>query len=141
VQIWPTGFDKQGGAYKLLIKPEKAYDAYEPNDDIRHSASISLGRTIEANIMDSGDTDFYQFKTSRGGNVLVSVANRSLTLLPGVSVYDADRENIGQTSASTAGADLKYSFASQPNSTYYVQIWPAGFDHPGGNYSLTITEQ
>jgi tetratricopeptide (TPR) repeat protein len=111
-----------GGAYRLSVKPLKAYDAYEPNEDIRHPALITLGKTMEANIMDNDDTDYYEFKTSKGGNVLVSVANRSTTLIPGIGVFNSDRSAVGGSSASTPGADHRYSFSSQPNSTYYVQI-------------------
>jgi len=141
VQIAPTGFGQPGGAYSLLVQARKAYDAYEPNDDIRHAASIALGKTIEANIMDPFDVDYYQFSTSKGGNVLVSVANRSATLVPRINIFDSDRSAVGGSEASTAGADHRYSFSSRPNSTYYVEISPAGFGQPAGDYSLTVAEQ
>jgi len=141
VQIGPTGYLAPRGAYRLSVKPLKAYDAYEPNDDIRNPALIRLGKTMEANIMDPGDTDFYEFKTSKGGNVLVSVANRSTTLIPGIRVFNSDRSKVGGSSASTPGADHRYSFSSQPSSTYYVQISPTGYLAPAGDYSLTNIEQ
>jgi tetratricopeptide (TPR) repeat protein len=141
VQIVPTGYGQPGAAYTLTVKPLKAYDAYEPNDDIRHPASIELGKTVMANVMDPGDTDFYTFKTSKGGKVLVFLANRSTTLMPGIGVFDSDKSLLGGNEASNAGADLRYTFSSQPNSTYYVQISPRGYGNRGGDYSLTVTEQ
>jgi len=36
--------------------PQHKYDQFEPNDDIASAKSIPLGKTIEANIMDPGDT-------------------------------------------------------------------------------------
>jgi len=141
VQVAPVCCGGSSGAYSLSVKPLKAYDAYEPNDDIRHAAAIGLGKTVDANIMDAGDTDFYQFKTSKGGNVLVSVTNRSTTLVPDIAVFDADKSRVGGTPASTPGADHRYSFPSQPNAMYYVQISPVCCGGSSGAYSLAVTEQ
>jgi tetratricopeptide (TPR) repeat protein len=140
-QIAPNCCGQTYGAYSLLVQARKAYDAYEPNDDIRHAASIALGKTIEANIMDPGDADYYQFRTSKGGNVLVSVVNRSTTLKPQIDVFDSDRSSVGGSPASTPGADHRYSFSSRPDSTYYVEISPGCCGPNQGDYSLTVAEQ
>jgi tetratricopeptide (TPR) repeat protein len=136
-QISPSS--PSAGAYSLVVKPAKAYDSYEPNDDKFHATLIGLGKTIKANIMDPGDVDCYQFKTSKGGNVLVSIDNQSNTLMPEIDVYNADKARIGGNWINSGGANLKYSFAGQPGSIYYVQISPNS--PSAGQYSLTVTEQ
>jgi tetratricopeptide (TPR) repeat protein len=141
VHIVPIGYGQPGGAYRLLVKSRKAYDVYEPNDDIHHAAPIRLGNTIDANIMDPDDTDYYEFKTSKRGNVVVSVVNRSTTLIPGIEAFDSDFSSVGGDSAHTPGANHRYTFPSQANAVYYVQIKPTGYGQPAGDYSMTITEQ
>ena len=54
------------GDYRLTVRPRNAYDAYEPNNDILDASSIAVGKTIEAEIMDPDDVDFYRFET---GNI------------------------------------------------------------------------
>ncbi len=59
--------DGTSGSYTLLVKPLKLYDKFEPNDDFTQAKSISLGTTIDANIMDGNDTDFYLVKAGGAG--------------------------------------------------------------------------
>jgi tetratricopeptide (TPR) repeat protein len=126
-----------GGDYTLLVKPLKAYDRYEPNDDIMHSSAIDLGRPIEANIMDRDDLDYYRFRSPASArNIEVSVANRPTTLSPLLNVFDEDRSNIsGNQYNPTNGGCVRYTFTAQPNQTYYVAVksWD-GF----GDYTLTL---
>jgi hypothetical protein len=91
--------------------------------------------------MDPDDTDYYEFKTSKRGNVVVSVVNRSTTLIPGIEAFDSDFSSVGGDSAHTPGANHRYTFPSQANAVYYVQIKPTGYGQPAGDYSMTITEQ
>jgi tetratricopeptide (TPR) repeat protein len=136
VKIW--GFDSSGGNYAFLVRPTKSYDRYEPNDDIQHASPISLA-TIEANIMDGGDEDYYEFTApSRAGNIDVVLANRSTTLKPTLRVFNADRTNIsGDQTNYTEGGNVRYTFAAQPNASYYVGVLP--YSGTAGAYSLTLT--
>ena len=49
------------------VKPQHAFDSFEPNDDIMTSHQIALGQEVHANIMDADDTDFYSFQSPRKG--------------------------------------------------------------------------
>ena len=133
-----SGFGSTAGDYTLLVKPAKAYDRYEPNDDILHASPIDFGKPIEANIMDAKDVDYYQFRSpGRAGNVEISIANRSTTLEPWLKVFNADKSDIsGNQYNTTSGGNLTYSFAAQPNSTYYIAV--SGFGSTAGNYTLTM---
>lgn len=135
------GHSETSGDYTLSIKPLKAYDRYEPNDDILHASTVDLGKPIEANIMDAQDVDYYRFTSpSRAGNIEVAIQNRSTTLEPWLQVFNSDKTNIsGYRFNPTAGADLKYSFAVDPNATYYVAV--GGNSQTSGDYTLTLKPQ
>ena len=62
--------------------PQKAFDGYEPNDEIYNARPINLGMPVEASIMDPADTDFFSFVSPRTGTVSVVIDNRSITLIP-----------------------------------------------------------
>ena len=53
-----SGFADSAGLYTLKVTPLKAFDAYEPNDEIFNARAIEIGKTINANIMDKSDTDY-----------------------------------------------------------------------------------
>jgi hypothetical protein len=123
------------GSYQLTVRAQNAFDEYEPNDDILSASLIKIEQTIEANIMDSGDVDYYQFKTDNNAKLTVFLENRSTTLAPTITVYKPDKGVLGQTSNSTSGGDVSYSFVAQPNSHYYVSVSPY---YNYGKYALTI---
>jgi hypothetical protein len=62
-----SGRGGSAGAYTLLVKPRKAFDAYEPNDDISNARRITVGTAVAAGIMDANDTDYYSFVSPRTG--------------------------------------------------------------------------
>jgi len=68
---------------------------YEPNDDIAHATPIRVGSPVEqANIMDGGDQDFYQFESGAAGDMTVDDPERSTTLAPEARVLDSSRSDI-----------------------------------------------
>ena len=133
---------KTSGAYRLIIKPLRAYDEYEQNDDILQAKPIPVGKPIDAGKMDGQDQDFYQFKTSsRAGNITVFIENRSTTLQPALRVFNSEKSDIsGWQSSGNAGANLKYSFTAQPSSIYYVHVTSSGHKTSGA-YRLTVKEE
>ncbi|MGH9372308.1 MAG: tetratricopeptide repeat protein, partial [Vicinamibacterales bacterium] len=66
VQVLPATGDGAVGEYSLSVTARKAFDRFEPNDDITKARPIGTGRDIEASIMDAGDNDFFQFKVNPG---------------------------------------------------------------------------
>ena len=134
VQVWRQS--GSAGAYALTITPEEAYDRYEPNDGILQATQISVGSATEANIMDQKDTDYYQVTVGAAGEVVAWLRNRSTTLAPGITLYNADKAHMNHTSNDTAGADLKFRFSADAGATYYIQVWRQG--GAGGLYTLTV---
>jgi hypothetical protein len=134
--------DGTTGAYSVTVKPEKAFDRYEPNDDILHPAPIKVNEKIEANIMDGNDVDFYTFQAlPRGGNVSVQLDNESTTLNPQITLYDSNKEQInsaGSFGRPGSGANLGLQFATDPGAVYFVSISPQ--DSSAGAYSMTVKE-
>ena len=133
VQVWRQG--GSAGTYALTVTPEKAYDRYEPNDGILQATQISAGTAVEAGIMDEKDTDFYRVNLG-AGEVVAVLQNRSTTLAPGITLYNADKAQINYVSNPTAGADVTYPFSVDVAATYYLQVWRQGVT--GGLYTLTV---
>ena len=46
------------GDYQLNITPMKAYDRFEPNDNIQLAKIISAGKPIKGHVMDDADEDY-----------------------------------------------------------------------------------
>jgi hypothetical protein len=112
-----------GGMYLLTVTPLKAFDRFEPNDDIMASRRVSIGEEVDANVMDDGDIDFFSFVSPRKGAVTVELRNRSATLLPVLAVYDADRRNVGfANDAPKPGANLRHTIDVDKDKLYYLQI-------------------
>jgi hypothetical protein len=135
------GFGTQG-VYEAKITPLKAYDSYEPNEDILHAKPISLGTTIEANIMDGSDSDFYIFNTpSTSSLIIIAVENQSASLKPYLAVYNANKVLLWESSTwepwVTSGQNLKHSFPVDPNTGYYAVV--RGL-RTSGNYRLNVRE-
>src|SRR5262249_53140334 len=125
------------GNYTLVIRPQKAYDSYEPNDDILHASVIAIGKTIEAGIMDREDVDFYAFDVEQPIKLVASLENRSATLAPEITIYNPDKSRKDGTYNGTAGSDVKYSFEAQAKGRYYVRVNTC-CNSRSGNYALTI---
>jgi tetratricopeptide (TPR) repeat protein len=125
------------GNYTLKVVPLRAFDNYEPNDDIFNARRIELGRAIEANIMDSEDTDYYSFIAAHTGPVNVTIHNRSTTLIPALTTYSSEMRNTGfGPDIRTPGAHLRHSFDVVESQMYYIQVWSE--NNTAGEYSVTI---
>jgi hypothetical protein len=135
VHVW--GAYKTVGKYRLTVRPLKAFDRYEPNDDILNATRVTVGQMIDANIMDAADTDFYSFVAPNGGVVRVDIQNHSTALIPALTVFSPDQRTIGiAADTRTAGADLTRSFQATPGQVYYVQVWSQA--KTAGAYSILV---
>jgi hypothetical protein len=131
------GIVDTAGAYSLTVSPMKAFDAFEPNDDILSATKIGLDHTVEANIMDGQDTDYYSFRGSERGTVTIEIRNRSKTLIPAVTTFTPEMTNDGFGPKLTApGSDLRFTMKVESGKTYYTQVWAQS--KTAGDYSLTI---
>jgi hypothetical protein len=123
--------------YLLKVTPLKAFDRFEPNDDISSAGRISIGEEVAANIMDSADTDFFSFTSPRKGNVTVELRNRSTTLIPVLAVYGPDRRNLGfAPDVQKPGANLRHTINVEKDQVYYLQI--SSQSGSAGPYSIRV---
>jgi hypothetical protein len=133
LEVW--GKNRSTGAYTVRVKPLKAYDAHEPNDDLLHATAVQPGGRIEAAIMDARDSDYYAF-AGTGSQVSFVVENRSATLVPAVSLLGQDKLLIGfGPEVRQAGANLTHSAETVPGRKYYLQVWGR---QSGGAYTLVL---
>ncbi len=112
-----------GGLYVLTARAKKAFDAYEPDDEITSARRIGVGEDIEANIMDGQDNDYYAFQSPRAGTVSIDIRNRSDTLIPAIATYNADHRAMGfGPEIRKPGASLHHSIPVEKDKIYYVQV-------------------
>jgi tetratricopeptide (TPR) repeat protein len=130
---------------ELKVAPTNAAVAHaadreiEPNNDIFHPNEIALNATIGSAIGEAKDVDYFTFKTPPVHRDLIEIVleNASTTLQPVITIFDAARSQIGATFNDTPAGDVRYEFASAPNSTYYVQISTSRYASVGA-YRLTV---
>ncbi|ANX03131.1 hypothetical protein [Immundisolibacter cernigliae] len=135
VEVNPYG---TSGNYTLSALPQAAYDRFEPNDDpIRDTPSaITVGESIDANILDEQDKDWYRLAAAPGESLRITLENRSTTLRPHVVVYNAQRSQIKEGYDGTVGASLDFSVDTTADLTYYLEVKP--FSSGSGSYRLTV---
>lgn len=121
---------------------KKAVDAeVEPNNDILNPNNIALETWIKAAKADKKDRDYFRFTTPPVYRdiIQVSIENSSTTLKPGLRVFNSEKSDISDWQRkTTGGADLNYSFASKPDSVYYILV--SSHYETSGNYALTVKE-
>jgi hypothetical protein len=129
------------GVYVIRIAPKKAYDAFEPNDDILSARRIAENTPVKAGIMDKYDADLFSIAGAATGErkMKVTIANASATLHPRLTVYDAAKTQIGLTQNATAGGDVSFSFKA-PQGPVYLRVNDY-YSESGGDYVLTIAPE
>ncbi len=125
------------GKYVLSIVPQKGYDQYEPNDDGFTATPIAFGQTVDANIMDGGDVDWYRISGIKVKSVTVRLENGSTTLQPSVRVHNADKSVLANWSGpNAAGADHTISFEAETDREYFLEV-AAYLGSSSGKYKLS----
>ena len=100
---------------------------------------IALQQTIQANIMDARDTDFYSFESPAAGTVKVEIENRSATLVPALTTFTPDMRHSGfGPDVRNAGQGLAHEFPVLANRVYFIQVWSQS--DTWGDYSLTVRQ-
>lgn len=132
-----SGAKSTTGAYTLTIKALKGFDRYEPNDDIFSARKIAVGERIDANIMDSEDTDYFSFVGPRNGTVSIDIENRSEFLVPALTTFTPDLRTSGfGPDVKRPGGSMHHSIAVEEGQTYYLQVWSQA--RTTGEYSLKV---
>ena len=128
------------GVYIVSVVPQKAYDSFEPNDDILSAKPIAERTAIKASITDKADADVF---SSQGAaterSMKVTITNASASLHPMVIVYDALKTEIGRTQNSTPGGDLSYSFKA-PKGPIYLRVADY-YGSDGGAYAVMLAPE
>lgn len=134
VEVNPYG---TSGQYTLSVLPQGAHDRFEPNDDPTRDppTPITIGQSIEANILDDQDNDWYRLDAAPGKSLRVTLENRSATLRPNVVSYNAQRSELLDRYDGTPGASLDFSFDTTTGEAYYFQVKPYG---TAGSYRMTL---
>lgn len=131
------GVSGSSGPYTLTVSALHAYDAYEPNDTTGTASRITPGQTVEANIMDVNDTDFFAFTSATGGTIHIEVTPRTKDLLANLGVFTPDAQNVAfAPDAKAPGDAIQYQMQVEPNQTYYIQVSPRS--DTVGPYSLVV---
>jgi tetratricopeptide (TPR) repeat protein len=118
------GASGSSGAYTLAVNALKAYDVYEPNDTILTATRIVLGQTIDANIMDADDTDFFSFLSPVAAAVNIDLVSGNSTLVLGLTTFAPDLRNLGfAPDPEGPGGSIHYAMQLEANQLYYVQVF------------------
>jgi hypothetical protein len=123
------------GKYALSLIPQKAYDQFEPNEDAFTATPIRLGQTIDANIMDNKDVDWYRLSGVQGKTVTVHLENLSDALQPQIQIRNGDKSVLQDWNGANApGANLEINFPAESGKDYFVIV---GSYSNAGKYKLT----
>jgi hypothetical protein len=131
-------YGRSTGAYTLSVVPRKAYDQFEPNDDAFTATPLKVGQTIEANIMDGVDVDFYRVSGVKEKKLTIHLENLSTPLQPAIRVLKSDKSIYQDWNyANAPGADLTFSVESEPGQDYFVEVG-SHYGRSAGPYKLTV---
>ena len=122
IAVGPFGGAPSNSKYRLSVVAQKAYDAYEPNDDAATATAIKIGQTVSANILDGKDRDWYRVGNVAQKVIAVRLENLSDTLAPDIRVYNQNKAEIEHKYETTVGANLEFSFASVSGKEFYIVV-------------------
>jgi hypothetical protein len=125
------------GDYALSVTPLRAFDRFEPNDDILHPAEIQAGQAIEAGIMDDRDSDVYRLAV-KPGPVRVVVTNRSAALAPEVVLFDENKSEVARHFNGTAGGNVTLEWQVPRAGTWFVRA--GNVSGTSGEYTLRVEQ-
>ena len=117
----------------------KAAAIQAANNTILTAAPLQIGSSIDSSVTPD-NPDYFTFTAPATRDIInIRLENTSTTLMPDLSVYNADRAQIGKQYQTTAGANAVLDVAATAAGKYYVQV--AAFSGTSGAYKLTITPQ
>lgn len=138
--VYVGQWSNTAGQYALRVSALQKFDGFEPNEDLQTAAPLSMGKEAEANIMDSGDHDYFHFKTSSNfEKITLTLRNQSSTLRPYLVLYNGVKKELWHAGADNAGQDLRYEFQPAPNESYYVYV--GQWSGTQGLYRLAVQYQ
>ncbi len=128
------------GKYQLSITPRRAFDSFEPNDNILEAKEIRLGSSTEADLLDQQDSDYYWVQ-GNGKLISVKVENKTTNLKPHLFIHKDDKsflwENAAYSNQVTAGQNVSYDLQTEAGKKHYIVVNSLG---GRGSYKLSLTE-
>ncbi len=106
--------------------------------NILDAKTIAL-ESAQRDTITAGAQNYFGFVTppKYRDRITIFITNRSTTLEPWLKLFNAAKSDIsGDQYNVTAGANLEFSFASAPNSKYYVAVGSTG--NTPGEYTLLV---
>ncbi len=134
---------RSNGSYSLTVSNMGANDEYAPNHTINTAKPLEYGGSYNGVIVSRYEDDYYKFTNPTPGvwnSYTFTLTNISDDLFVLIRIYGADKSVLHSKGATTAGADLSYTFVSKDNE-FYIQVlgWDGYVnDHKSsGSYTLT----
>lgn len=137
VQI--TSRSKTRGQYLLRIHTHTAYDQFEPNESVLDAKPIQVNASIDAEIMDGKDKDYYYFKATQDGKIKMDIINRSTKLRPHYEIFNSNKASVKYSYNDTSGADISYTLKAKAGSRYYINI--SSRSSTNGGYTLKLSHK
>ncbi len=133
-----SGSNHTGGSYHISAHALKAFDAHEPNDTIFEATPVQFGKTLNGNIMDQNDNDYFSFIAANSGAASVLVGDESGGLSPGVTIFGPDRTTLQFGPTVLPGNFVRLTVQVDGGHPYYVQVWSQ--NGTAGPYGITVTQ-
>ncbi|MFH1229966.1 MAG: FlgD immunoglobulin-like domain containing protein, partial [Planctomycetota bacterium] len=135
-----SGNSSSTSPYNLRTTFISAADAYEPNNDFEHAASINIGDSIQATIFNTGDLDYYKIHTDTQGMLTVNMTNVPSNIIPVISIYDSAYNPLLDLVVGSPGQDLIFNSELPGSGDYYLQVYDAsGSSSSTSPYNLRAT--
>ena len=130
---------RTAGPCTVTLAARKAYDAYEPNNDVFTAKPIPIGKSIDANILEGSEQDWFVVQNVPGKLLIARLENRSTSLRPCLTIYDVNRTNLGYECAQNPSANTAITRATEIGKNYYVLV--SSYDgRTTSDYRLTIDQ-
>ncbi|MCY9549943.1 stalk domain-containing protein [Lysinibacillus xylanilyticus] len=136
IEVYDFYWDRQysSGTYDLIAtystnSKEHNPSTFEPNDTLENAFPIKSNVSINSQISNSSDIDFYSITLNKEGNVNISLSNTSAPIR--FKIYDANKKWLDGGSESSS----KHLAAG----TYYIEVYADywGDQYSSGTYTLT----
>src|SRR5262245_23071266 len=119
----------------------KSFTFESTRRDMSDARPIEVGQSVEGNIVDGSDVDFYRIDPLKASFRLdVRMRTGSPKMIPALRIFDSSRTLIQDRNLEfiqRPGADIDCSFLAQSNMTYYVQVFSQR--NTIGPYSLSVS--
>ena len=118
-------------AYTIAVNPLRQFDQFEVNDTFDSATQIRGGATLEANIMDPSDDDFYAV-FERLTRLRLQPASSTLALI--VSLFtESERNGYLTTETAAPGTPIELTL---PAGVRFIKV--ESISPGGGPYTLAI---